>query len=975
MRTATLLSIVLLVCAVVTTTLAEPPAKPVRVPWTTSRLTGSTEPPPPYRTERIFPQLAFKEPVTIATAPGSGRLFIQELGGKIFSFPDDPKCETVDLFVDLGQIKGHRRSYGLTFHPQFVKNRLVYICYVLEDGNPKGTRVSRFEVSDTDPPTVDLKSEKILLEWRAGGHNGGCLQFGPDGCLYISTGDGSNPSPPDSLNTGQDLSDLLASVLRIDVDHASDNLPYRIPDDNPFVKHEDARPEIWAYGFRNPWKMSFDRKSGSLWVGDVGWEMWEMIYRVERGGNFGWSVIEGKQSVRPEVKRGPTPILPAVVEHAHTESRSITGGRFYHGNRLKDLTGAYIYGDYVTGKLWGLRYEDGKVTWQQHLADSPLTIIDFGEGKDGELYILEHAGTLNRLIPNTTAKFNPNFPKRLSETGLFASVKEHRPAAGVLPYSINAEPWADGATAERLFAVPGTGTLGVYEKANVQIGHVKGAWIYPSDTVFAKTLSLEMERGNPSSRRRLETQILHRDGEEWRAYNYVWNDEQTDAVLTDADGFDRPLTIKDRNAPGGGIRQTWHFASRTECLICHTTRAGSILGFNVSQLNRDGPHGQQLQTLDQLGLFEKPLPNPPERLPDPFGKEESLNERARAYLHTNCAHCHRRGGGGTAPFELLYELDLKKTFLVGTRPSQGAFDIHAAANVAAGDPYRSVLYYRMAKLGSGHMPYAGSNVVDERGLDLIHEWIRRLPELTDERPDRPLSVTEDQRNALETLRTAIDRTARAQAVGRLLATSSGALYLLRAIETGRLSPAVRQEVVETANQHSHGPIRELFERFIPEEQRVQRLGSAIKPAAILALDGDARRGREVFLKSSTASCRNCHRVGNEGQEVGPDLSQIGKKYDRAQLLESILEPSKRIEPAYVTYLLETTRGTVHSGLLVRRTETEVVLKDAQAKLITVPTREIETFAAQQKSLMPELLLREFTAQEVADLLAFLTSLK
>jgi putative heme-binding domain-containing protein len=951
---------------------ADPPAPAAkRVPWKTSHITGSPEAPPPYRTERAFPKLKFAEPVTITRAPGSERLFVAELRGKLYSFPDDQACEKPDLFLDLGAIPGHWRTYGLVFHPDFAKNRFVYACYVLKAGDPKGSRVSRFKVTDIDPPRADLKSETIILEWPSGGHNGGCLQFGPDGFLYISTGDGSNPHPADVHNTGQDIGDLLSSILRIDVDATDPGKAYRVPPDNPFVKTPGARPEVWAYGLRNPWKMSFDAKTGALWVGDVGWEMWEMVYRVEKGGNYGWSVQEGSQTVRPEGKRGPTPILPPTVEHDHTEARSLTGGRAYYGKRFPELSGVYVYGDYVTGKLWGLKHDGKKVTWKQELANSPLEVIDFGEGRDGELYILDHGGTVGRLVPDPAAKANADFPRKLSETGLFTSVKDHAPAPGVMPYAINAEPWADHATAERLFATPNVGTLGLYEKSNLQAGIVKGEWIFPGDTVLTKTLSLEMERGNPASKRRLETQVLHQDRGTWRAYTYVWNDEQTDAVLAPADGFDRTFTVKDASAPGGKSQQTWHFAARTECLICHTTRAGSILGFNVAQLNRDRDGENQLRRLDRLGLFEKPLPSPTPRLPVPSDPKEKLEARARAYLHANCAHCHRRGGGGTAPFELLFDLDLQKTALVGSRPSQGTFEIPAAQNVAAGDPYRSVLYHRMAKLGPGHMPYAGSNVIDAPGLDLIHEWIRSLPA----EPGRPPSVTTAQRDALERLVKATTPAARAGEIGTLLASTSGALYLLRAIDTRRVEGVAREEVVAAARKHPAATVRDLFERFIPEGERVKRLGNSVKAAAILALPGDAARGREFFLRGSGAQCRNCHRVGKEGTEVGPDLTQIGKKLDRAQLLESILEPSKRIDPEYVTYTLETTGEVVYSGILVKKTPKEVVLRDAQAKLITVPADEVARLVPAPKSLMPELLVRDMTAEQVADLLAFLASLK
>jgi putative heme-binding domain-containing protein len=937
-----------------------------RVPWTTSRITGSLETPPPFRTERIFPELSFVEPVTIARLPGTDRIVVVELGGKVFSFPDDQSVRKADLAADLSDIAGHLRSFGLTFHPRFRENRLVFISYALKNGNPKGTHVSRFKVTDTNPPRIDLKSEEILIEWLSGGHNGGCLQFGKDGFLYISTGDGGEAFPPDGRDTGQDIGDLLGSILRIDVDRAEGKNPYAVPNDNPFVKFPGARPEVWAYGLRNPWKMAFEPKTGDLWAGDVGWEMWEYVFRIERGGNYGWSRFEGRQPVRPEMKPGPTPISPPVVDHPHTEARSVTGGRFYYGDRLKDLHGAYVYGDYVTGKLWALRHNGKELTWHKEIAASPLQIIDFGEGTGGDLYILEHGGTINRLIPNPTAKANPDFPRKLSATGLFASVKGHTPADGVLTYAINAEPWADHATAERLFAVVGTPQLAIIRKGNTQQGIIPGTWNYPDGTVLAKTVSLEMERGNPASRRRLETQMLHKSGLEWRPYNYIWNDEQTDAVLAGADAFDRTFTIKDAAEPGGQRRQTWHFASRTECLICHTSRSGTVLGFNYAQLNREHKYGDvsghQLATLAHLGFFADPLPEPLPHIAQPFDEKESLSNRARAYLHANCGHCHRRGGGGTAVFELLYEPSLKKLLLVGTPPAQGHFGIPKAENVAAGDPYRSMLYYRMATMGRGRMPYAGSSLVDAKGLDLVHDWIKSLgaPPKTSSEPDIPSALVK-LKSGSEVQETA----------AHLLKDTRGALALLHALD--ELPAPARKQIVAQAAAHADVPVRDLFERFLPEEKRIKRLGAVIKPADILALSGDRERGRQVFFQQ--AQCKSCHRIGKEGTEVGPDLSQIGKKLDRFKLLESLLEPSKSIDPAFVAYVLETKNGAVLTGMIMNRSASEIVLKDAQGKTAIVPVNTVEAMAAQAASLMPEQLLRDLTAREAADLLEYLLSLK
>ncbi len=955
-----------------------------RIPWTTSRITGSPEPPLPYQLIRAFPKLKFEQPVDITSAPDTDRLFVVELNGKIFSFPNDQQIAEPDLAMDLmAAIPDATRVYGLTFHPEFERNRFCYISYIRQPEDPDGTQVSRFMVSNTDVPVIDPNSEFRIITWKAGGHNGACLKFGPDGYLYVSTGDGSGAFPPDSLHAGQDVSSLLAAILRIDVDHPTAETAYSIPEDNPFVDHAGARGEIWSYGFRNPWKMSFDSTTGDLWVGDVGWELWELVYRVVRGGNYGWSIVEGSQPVHPERKRGPTPILPPTVQHSHIESRSVTGGYVYHGARLPDLEGEYIYGDYVTGKIWGLRHDGQAVVELQELADTTIQIISFAVDNTDELLVMDYSGTLHYLQANPRLESNLDFPTRLTETGLFASVPDHQMADGVVPYSINAEPWADGAIPSRFLAVPEAGTIGVWRDQNVQQGQVKGDWAFPSDTVLAKTLSMEMEKGNPESLRHLETQILHYDQDTWRGYTYIWNDEQTDAVLSDPDGEDRVFTVQDATAPGGQLELQWHFASRAECLLCHTTRSGSIHGFRLEQLNRDhayGPvTGNQLATLEHLGLFDDPLPESPPKITDPYDASADINERARAYLHINCAHCHRRGGGGTAAIDVQHHHSLQKTNLLDARPTQGTFGIHSAEVLAPGNPYRSVLYYRMAKLGRGRMPYFGSTIVDERGVGLIHDWIASLSTVAQSPGSDEVAEQEAKQSLTKLLQRTQDRkfdsATLAADVKDILASTSGALVTLHAIDDGRINGDLQQMIVDAAASHVDVQVRDLFERFLPDDRRSKRLGAAIKPDQILSIAGNAERGRELFLKSAGVQCRNCHRIDNQGKQVGPDLNEIGKKSTRAQILESILEPSKKIETPYLTYLVETANGIVHTGLLVKQGPEGIVLKDALGNDVQVSADDVEVLVPQPKSLMPDLLLRDMTAQEVADLLEFLTTLK
>jgi putative heme-binding domain-containing protein len=1009
------------------------PAPAKRVAWTTSRLTGTPGPPPPFQSRRVFPKLSFKNPLLITAADWTKRLFVAEHGGKIYSFPPDPGCARADVFLDptreLAALKepkvaGFDTVYGLAFHPRFKDNRYCYLCYTLNQQGggqlPEGSRVSRFKVTATEPPRIDPRSEVVLVTWLAGGHNGGNLKFGPDGYLYISTGDGSSPNPPDALDTGQDLTDLLSSILRIDVDHVDPGKHYAVPRDNPFLKTPGARPEIWAYGFRNPWQMSFDRRTGDLWVGDVGWELWEMVYKVQRGGNYGWPVMEGRQSVKPNGKHGPTPILPPTIDFPHSEAASITGGYVYRGKRLPELYGAYICGDWETRKLWGTRFDGAKKLWHKELAQTAQRIVAFAEDQAGELYFVDYneKGGIYELVPNAAAPDSHlRFPRRLSDTGLFADTPGHKPAPGVLPFAVNSGQWLDHATAERFIALPGMGKVRMHRERPTW-PEFNAKYHYPKDGVLVRTLSVEMERGNPASRRRLETQVLHFDGGAWHGYSYEWNDTQTDAVLVDGRGKDRTFEVKDAQAPGGRHRQRWHFPGRAECMRCHNPWADYTLAFTLPQLNRD----DQVHTLAQAGVVEicpeedgKPQAMPP-KLTNPYDGRAGLDARARSYLHVNCAHCHQFGAGGTADIELRYDSPIDTTKTLEVRPVQGTFGIKDAQILAPADPYRSVLYYRMAKLGTGRMPHIGSEVVDVQGLRLIHDWIRRLPVHKDDRalvarlegldetanlqrekgetPRRLREIAEalareggrteptDKDRALARMQLMKEHAdqvkarakMRIEAIDGLLRGPASALVLLRAIDERRFSPTIRAQALAAATTSADIQVRDLFERFLPDDQRVKRLGNVIDPRQLLSLKGDAGRGKQLIF-SPAVQCLNCHKISTKGSTLGPELTQIGKKLTREKLLENILEPSKEIEAKYVPYVVETRDGKLFTGLVVERKKDHVLLRTAQDQPVRIATADIAQMTASRTSLMPEQLLRDLTAEQAADLLAYLESLK
>ena len=345
------------------------------------------------------------------------------------------------------------------------------------------------------------------------------------------------------------------------------------------------------------------------------------------------------------------------MEHSHTDFRSITGGYVYQGTRLASLADSYIYGDHDTGKIWSLDYDGTQVENLRQLADTLLRIVAIGQDQNNELLFLDFVGgQFHRLVPRPdSSRQTVEFPRRLSETGLFTSTEEMTPAPGLIPYSVNAALWSDHAAKERYIALPDLSQIEYDTVIYPQPAPgVPPGWKFPDGTVLVKTFSLEMERGNPDSLRRLETRLLHHEripgtdevgAQVWKGYVYLWNEEQTDAELLNSEGLDRPYTI--READGGTSEQTWRFPSRAECTLCHTTAAKYVLGINTLQMNKDHDYGgvvaNQLRTLDHLGVFTQPLPAEPEklgRLVDYQNPDLETELRARAYLHANCSHCH-----------------------------------------------------------------------------------------------------------------------------------------------------------------------------------------------------------------------------------------------------------------------------------------------------------------------------------------------
>ncbi len=484
--------------------------------------------------------------------------------------------------------------------------------------------------------------------------------------------------------------------------------------------------------------------------------------------------MEGSHEFYRKREAGPEPFAGPIAEHHHSEMRSLSGGVVYRGQAFPELKDAYIYGDWSTGRIWGIRHDKGKATWHRELAKTPLQITGFGIDTRGELIIADHGGGWYLLERNPTVDTASRFPKRLSETGIFTSVAEHRVQPGLVPYTVNAPLWSDGASKERFIGLPGDNHVSF---------NADNGWGCPDGTVIVKTFSLPVA----GKQQRIETRLMTRQNGEWAGYSYEWNKEQTNATLVEAAGLDRAFVVEQGPA---SRTQTWHFPSRAECMVCHSRAANWLLGVTTAQLNTaslDKPGGHdQLARMEKLGVFkvslldhwnqqksdwqagrkvlailtgqivnrfswvqtvgvrpvqwieqslsDQPryvslLPRRPAEFPqlaDPADNRLSTEKRVRAYLHSNCASCHVWAGGGNSMMDLSYGAALDKMNVVGQKPKHDSFGKADALLVAPGDPERSVLLERLKRRGPGQMPPLATSVVDEQAVDLLREWIKGL---------------------------------------------------------------------------------------------------------------------------------------------------------------------------------------------------------------------------------------------------------
>ncbi len=724
----------------------------------------ATPPATAYELINPFPNLTFSQPLCLRTPPGeTNRLFVCEKTGLVRVIPN-LAAPTASTFLDLPTLLTSRGEslgtgselglLGLAFHPNFPSSNYFYIYYSVITNAAIYERLSRFTVQAGNSNAANTASELILFQQvdSAGNHNGGDLHFGPDGYLYISLGDGGDGN--DTQDHAQHIDNgFFAAIARIDVDRKPDGVEpnhlsgvplygglaaYTIPPNNPFigatnfngsaVNSNNVRMELWAVGLRNPWRFSFDAVTSNLWCGDVGQNTYEEVNIITRGGNYGWAFREGAHN---GPKSGSAPAnfdtlyhTPPIYEYVHTDQpgdsnfkgNSITGGLVYRGAKIPSLYGAYIFGDYVSGNIWTLTYSNSIATVTRITGQA--NIVEFGtDPSNGEVLMADIAG--GRILRLTAGTPSGTYPLNLSDTGVFADLTDLSPSPGVVNYAPNLPFWSDYAVKRRWFIIP--------DATNKMTWSRDGLWTFPTNEIWVKHFDMEMERGNPATKRRIETRLIVRNAAGVYGVSYQWNTNQTDAALVPDAGADLDLSITNS---GTNYTQRWHIPSRAECRACHTPQGGFALSFTTRQMNRtnviNGFSGNQLELLQAAGYFAA-SPDPVNTLPRhsaPADVTVPLETRVRSYLDVNCAYCHRPGGTGGGAWDGRASTALFATGIInGSAVNNGGNATNKL--IVPLDTLHSIILNRIAVTnGFTRMPPLASSELDQTNIALLTQWIQ-----------------------------------------------------------------------------------------------------------------------------------------------------------------------------------------------------------------------------------------------------------
>jgi uncharacterized repeat protein (TIGR03806 family) len=745
---------------------------------------SSVSSPGQWTTEEAFPNLEFNDPTFLITEPGGNRIFVTEREGRVVSFINSASTTAITTVLDIReQTQGDSDAgmLSMAFHPDYAtpesaNEGVFFVAYSYReipaspdpsDNLPLQFRISKFRIAR--PGLVaDPDDEIRLIEqldqhlW----HQGGAIFFHPaDGFLYISVGDEGGGRC--SFNNCQRIdNDLFSGVLRIDVDEIGGDVShpivqrpssgstgnYYIPNDNPFVGVDGALEEFYALGLRSPHRMTHDPIDDLVWIGDVGQNGREEIDILAPGANYQWNWREGTIPFQSHVGL-PDPLVgewtDPILDYDRTVGATIIGGYVYRGSLHPQLQGKYIYGDFVNGKIFALTYakegDDVVVLDNQLLTRTDFRgrtdgITSFGVDFNGELNILTlgEAAKIHRLVAKEPV--GEDLPATLSGTGLFQDLASLTPIPALVPYDVNTPLWSDGAEKRRWFSIP----------TDQNIGYSRDLpWSFPEGSVFVKHFEFALDERTPQVITRLETRVIvAQQGGGFYGATYRWRPDQTDADLLLAS----QQAEYDAVTPQGEAytRRYW-FPGPTDCFTCHTTQAGEILGIKSRQLkgipaenSLDAPV-DQMQELSDDGFFGEPLDptelSSIEALASLSDTNATSKDRVRAYLDTNCSHCHGAELLDRAQWDGRYTTPLEEQGIIyGTLLGDygGTTDFVVRPN----DLASSILYLRSISVDASlRMPPIGRQQNDEEFISVLEDWIAEtvVSTTTTTLPARPCS--------------------------------------------------------------------------------------------------------------------------------------------------------------------------------------------------------------------------------------------
>ncbi|MCC7084828.1 MAG: PQQ-dependent sugar dehydrogenase [Pirellulales bacterium] len=745
----------------------------------------------PYAMVDAYPHLRFLDPTYVIEIPDhSGRLIVLERRGRVQAFAKDsqPDDKTV-LFADLTDRvlnvpeKAEDGLLCLAFHPEYATPQSphrgeIFVRYTSMAGGSRSNRLSRFKAT-SDGSRLDPDSEEILIQMpeRTAVHKGGAVAFGPDGFLYTTFGTDGRHFPHEHaqrINHG-----LWGGVLRIDPDcrggdtsHPPVKTPtvgktagYFIPNENPFVGQPDALEEFYSLGFRNPWRMSVDQKTGLVWVGDVGDRRREEIDLATPGSNHQFDYMEGTLvtcDYEPKAPLKPATIIgketPPLYEYERDSiKRAVIGGYVYRGKKFPELVGKYIYSD-LCGRVCAITVDENqKLVDHQTIAvvrDPGHGVSSLGQDADGELYVvwiydLYLGGGRIYRFERGVERHEQKLPTTLSATGLFTDMKSLTPNPALIEFDVNTPLWSDRAKKQRWIGLASQEKIG---------GQINGNWQFPAGAVFVKHFDLPLVEGEhreavhgtsqsdgagrhaefDPSLRRLETRIIV-CGAEGTFYGaaYRWNREETEAYLVT---FAETEDIEYVDAHGEKRTQTWLYPGRFDCLACHNQVAGAALGFNARQLNRDidsrGLKENQLVKFAQAGMFKFDCrPDDPSSIVTLKALDDStasVESRVRSYLDSNCSYCHQPGNR-YGQWDGRYSTPLDYQKIVDGVAFNHRGDNPRSRVIRPGDLDFSFLFVRLSSADRFmRMPPVARSVVHEEAVKLFAEWIKSLPPLPED---------------------------------------------------------------------------------------------------------------------------------------------------------------------------------------------------------------------------------------------------